>query len=162
MTQTGPVSVVATSRCSGSSAARTSARLLDTAPILAVRADVRAAAAAPVDRPVTSVAWLTAGGGTLVEGSVLSLSSPYVPTGASMSFTMYSTAWCGYCRRLKRVLERDGITFDEVDIDSDPAAAELVRSVNGGNATVPTLVFADGSALTNPTADEVRARLPGS
>jgi mycoredoxin len=87
---------------------------------------------------------------------------PYVPTGASMSFTMYSTAWCGYCHRLKRVLERDGITFAEVDIDSDPAAAELVRSVNGGNATVPTLVFADGSALTNPTPDEVRAKLPGS
>jgi mycoredoxin len=49
-----------------------------------------------------------------------------------------------------------------VDIDSDPAAAEFVRSVNGGNATVPTLVFADGSALTNPTPDEVRAKLPGS
>ena len=54
-----------------------------------------------------------------------------------MSFTMYSTAWCGYCRRLKRVLERDGITFAEVDIDSDPAAAELVRSVNGGTRPYP-------------------------
>ena len=87
---------------------------------------------------------------------------PYVPTGASMSFTMYSTAWCGYCRRLKRVLERDGITFAEVDIDADPAAARLVRSINGGNATVPTLVFADGSALTNPTPDDVKAKLPGN
>ena len=79
-----------------------------------------------------------------------------------MSFTMYSTAWCGYCRRLKRVLERDGITFAEVDIDAEPAAARLVRSINGGNATVPTLVFADGSALTNPTPDEVKAKLPGN
>lgn len=76
-----------------------------------------------------------------------------------MSLTMYSTAWCGYCHRLKRVLERDGIEFVEVDIDADPAAAALVRSVNDGNATVPTLVFDDGSALTNPSADEVRARL---
>ncbi len=76
-----------------------------------------------------------------------------------MSFTMYSTAWCGYCHRLKRVLERDGVEFVEVDIDADPAAAALVRSVNDGNATVPTLVFSDGSALTNPSADEVRAKL---
>ncbi|HMG28544.1 MAG TPA: mycoredoxin [Jiangellaceae bacterium] len=77
-----------------------------------------------------------------------------------MSFTMYSTTWCGYCHRLKRALERDGIAFAEVDIDTDPAAADLVRSVNGGSATVPTLIFTDGSALTNPTPDEVRAKLP--
>ena len=76
-----------------------------------------------------------------------------------MSFTMYSTAWCGYCHRLKRVLERDDISFVEIDIDADPAAAAVVRSINGGNATVPTLVFTDGAALTNPSADEVRAQL---
>ncbi|MGH8776385.1 MAG: mycoredoxin [Jiangellaceae bacterium] len=76
-----------------------------------------------------------------------------------MSFTMYGTAWCGYCHRLRRVLVRDGIEFTEVDIDADPAAAALVRSLNGGNQTVPTLVFSDGSALTNPSADEVRAKL---
>ena len=61
-----------------------------------------------------------------------------------MSLTMYSTTWCGYCHRLKRALEREGIAFAEVDIDTDPAAADLVRSVNGGNATVPTLIFTDG------------------
>lgn len=77
----------------------------------------------------------------------------------SPTVTMYSTVWCGYCRRLKSQLEREGITFDEVDIEHDPAAAALVMSVNGGNQTVPTLVFPDGTALTNPSLAEVKARL---
>ncbi|SDT52702.1 mycoredoxin [Jiangella sp. DSM 45060] len=74
-------------------------------------------------------------------------------------FTMYSTTWCGYCFRLKTALNRDGITFDEVDIETDPASADLVMSLNGGNAVVPTLVFADGSALTNPSPSEVKEKL---
>lgn len=73
--------------------------------------------------------------------------------------TMYSTVWCGYCRRLKSQLEREGIPFREVDIEHDPDAAELVMSVNGGNQTVPTVVLPDGSALTNPSIAQVRARL---
>ncbi len=73
--------------------------------------------------------------------------------------TMYSTTWCGYCKRLKRSLQSEGIAFAEVNIELDEAAAELVMNVNGGNQTVPTLVFADGSALTNPTLAEVRTRL---
>ena len=56
------------------------------------------------------------------------------------AFTMYSTQWCGYCHRLKGQLRREGITFDEVDIETDPDAAELVERANGGNQTVPTLV----------------------
>ena len=64
--------------------------------------------------------------------------------------TMYSTQWCGYCVRLKRALEREGIEFDEVDIEQDPAAAEFVMSTNGGNATVPTILLPDGTTLTNP------------
>src|SRR4051794_12943144 len=64
--------------------------------------------------------------------------------------TMYTTVWCGYCVRLKRALEREGIDFDEVDIEQDEQAAEFVMSVNGGNATVPTVVLPDGTALTNP------------
>lgn len=76
-----------------------------------------------------------------------------------MTFTMYSTPWCGYCRRLKGSLSREGITFDEVDIEADESAAELVMSVNEGNATVPTLVFSDGTFLTNPSPAEVKAKL---
>jgi mycoredoxin len=73
--------------------------------------------------------------------------------------TMYTTSWCGYCFRLKKVLKAEGIKFSEVDIEADPAAAEFVASVNGGNQTVPTLKFADGSTLTNPSGAEVKAKL---
>ena len=57
------------------------------------------------------------------------------------------------------VLRSDGISYDEVDIEQDPAAAEFVGSVNGGNRTVPTVKFADGSTLTNPSAAQVKAKL---
>jgi mycoredoxin len=73
--------------------------------------------------------------------------------------TMYSTTWCGYCMRLKRMLEREGIAYSEVNIEEDPEAAELVMRVNGGNRTVPTVVFPDGAALTNPSIDQVKAAL---
>lgn len=75
------------------------------------------------------------------------------------AFTMYSTTWCGYCHRLARQLRREGITFDEVDIENDAGAAKLVERTNHGNRTVPTLVFSDGSALTNPSVAEVKDRL---
>jgi len=75
------------------------------------------------------------------------------------SLTMYTTTWCGYCIRLKRLLDRDGVAFLEVDIEDDPIGADFVTSVNGGSQTVPTLRFADGSTLTNPTMDQVRQRL---
>jgi mycoredoxin len=72
---------------------------------------------------------------------------------------MYTTPWCGFCRRLKNQLAREGIEVTEVDIERDPDAADYVMSVNGGNQTVPTVVFPDGTALTNPSAAQVRAHL---
>jgi mycoredoxin len=73
--------------------------------------------------------------------------------------TVYTTSWCGYCHRLMTVLKSNGIPYQAVDIEHDPAAAEFVSSVNGGNRTVPTVKFADGSTLTNPSAAEVKAKL---
>ena len=73
--------------------------------------------------------------------------------------TMYTTTWCGYCVRLKKLMQIEGISFAEVDIETDAAAADLVANANGGNRTVPTLIFADGSALTNPSIDQVKAQL---
>ena len=73
--------------------------------------------------------------------------------------TMYSTTWCGYCHRLKTQMDREGIQYQVVDIERDPQAAKFVESVNGGNQTVPTLVYSDGSAQTNPSVAEVKAKL---
>ena len=73
--------------------------------------------------------------------------------------TMYSTQWCGYCHRLRTQLDREGISYEVVDIERVPDAAALVESVNNGNQTVPTVVYADGSAQTNPSVAEVKAKL---
>ena len=77
----------------------------------------------------------------------------------STTVTMYSTPWCGYCHRLEAQMDREGISYEVVDIEAHPEAAEIVMSVNGGNQTVPTLVFPDGSALTNPSVAQVKQKL---
>jgi mycoredoxin len=73
--------------------------------------------------------------------------------------TMFSTTWCGYCRRLKSQMDDAGIAYTEVNIEEQPDAAAFVEQVNGGNQTVPTVLFPDGTAATNPSLAEVRARL---
>ena len=77
----------------------------------------------------------------------------------SESFTLYSTPWCGYCHRLKSQLDREGILYEIVDIEQHPEAADIVEKANNGSQTVPTLVFADGTALTNPSLAQVKAQL---
>lgn len=73
--------------------------------------------------------------------------------------TMYTTTWCAFCRRLKSQLALEGIEITEINIEDVPSAADYVMSVNGGNQTVPTVVFPDGSAMTNPSANAVKQRL---
>ena len=80
-------------------------------------------------------------------------------TDATPDLTMYSTTWCGYCRRLKKQLEESGISYVEIDIEDDPVSAEFVGNVNGGNHVVPTVKFVDGSTATNPSLVEVKQKL---
>jgi mycoredoxin len=75
------------------------------------------------------------------------------------SVIMYTTSWCSYCVRLKKGLAAAGVDFSEVNIELDEDAAVRVMQVNGGNQTVPTLEFVDGSALTNPSVHEVQQKL---
>lgn len=82
-------------------------------------------------------------------------------TDATPDLIMYSTTWCGYCRRLKTQLQEAGISYTEIDIEQDPASAEFVGSVNGGNHVVPTVKFRDGSTATNPSLAEVKKVLAG-
>ena len=55
--------------------------------------------------------------------------------------------------------EREGIAYQVIDIEDDPNAADIVMAVNGGNQTVPTIVFPDGSALTNPSLAQIKQQL---
>ncbi|WP_062206857.1 mycoredoxin [Streptomyces sp. NBRC 109706] len=77
--------------------------------------------------------------------------------------TMYSTPWCGYCRRLKSQLDREGIAFTEIDIEQDPEAVKLVEAANNGNQTVPTVVVTGGggteTTMTNPSLADVKKAL---
>ena len=83
--------------------------------------------------------------------------APTLP--ATGTITMFSTPWCGYCRGLKTALNREGISYTEIDIEHHQASADYVMNVNGGNQTVPTVMFPDGTAATNPSMAEVRLRM---
>lgn len=70
---------------------------------------------------------------------------------ASQTIRMYSTHWCGDCRRSKRFLEAHQIPFEEINIDENRQAAEIVLALNHGARSVPTIVFPDGSVLVEPS-----------
>jgi mycoredoxin len=75
---------------------------------------------------------------------------------------MYSTPWCGDCRRAKRVFEQHGVAYTEIDIERDPTAAERVARINGGMRSVPTILFPDGSILVEPSNTQLLAKLAAS
>jgi mycoredoxin len=75
------------------------------------------------------------------------------------SITVYGTSWCGGSRRCRLLLERFGIPYQWVDIDQDEKAARFVESVNRGFRSVPTIVWPDGSRLTEPSETELANKL---
>ena len=74
-------------------------------------------------------------------------------------FVMFSTNWCGYCKRLKSQLNESGVEFREVNVEEEIEYAPFVELVNGGNRVVPTLLFSDGSSLTNPSVIAVKEKI---
>src|SRR5882757_423710 len=147
--QTGPRTARTASRCSGSSPASTSSGAISVCGPVMYQSSQAGRTGSPLGI-VTLRPWIIRAR-LIFRRSTSMADSPEV--------TMFSTSWCGYCKRLKKQLEREGIGFAEVDIEADEAAASLVEKVNGGNQTVPTLLFRDGSALTNPSIVEVKAKL---
>jgi mycoredoxin len=70
--------------------------------------------------------------------------------------TMYTTAWCGYCRRLARQMTDAGISFRTVDIEAHRQFGDRIEAATGGNRTVPTIEIG-GDLLVNPSIGEVDA-----
>ena len=75
------------------------------------------------------------------------------------TLTIYTTHWCGDCARTKSFLRRNAIPYEEIDIEHDASAAATVIRLNNGHRSVPTLVFPDGSILTEPSNRELAEKL---
>ena len=76
---------------------------------------------------------------------------------------MYTATSCGDCRLAKAVLDRAGVDYEQIDIDRDPAAVDIVLAINGGYRTVPTIIFPNGRVLVEPSRGELLSALgPGA
>jgi glutaredoxin len=71
---------------------------------------------------------------------------------------MYGADWCADTRLAKRFLREHNIPYEWIDIEKSPEARDLVRQINHGFVSVPTIIFEDGSTLTEPTWSELSAR----
>ena len=78
---------------------------------------------------------------------------------AESELIVYATSWCGDCARARRFLDEHRVSYRWIDIDRDQEAEALVRRVNRGNRSVPTLIFPDGSMLVEPSTLELGQHL---
>ena len=72
---------------------------------------------------------------------------------------IYGTRWCGDCPRAKRLMDKYSVTYNWTDIDEHPEFQDLVKSINNGRNVVPTIVFPDGSSLSEPSDSELMKKL---
>ena len=68
---------------------------------------------------------------------------------------IYGTTWCFQCHLALKFLKEQDIDFEWIDIDQSPEGERFVRQVNRGNRSVPTLLFEDGSTLTEPSRKDL-------
>lgn len=73
--------------------------------------------------------------------------------------TMYGADWCGDCRRSKRFMEENSVDFNYIDVEVDLSAADKVVEINGGAKSIPVIVFEDGTHLTEPSDNDLKAKL---
>jgi len=73
--------------------------------------------------------------------------------------TMYSADWCGDCRRSKRLMDSLNVKYTLIDVEASATASEKVIEINGGTRSIPVIVFADGTHLTEPSDNAIKAKL---
>ena len=78
---------------------------------------------------------------------------------AQADITVYGADWCGDCRRSKRLFEELDIQVNHIDVEVDKSAAAKVQEINGGAQSIPVIVFADGTHLTEPSDNDLKAKL---
>ena len=73
--------------------------------------------------------------------------------------TMYGAEWCGDCRHSKKFLDSNNVKYNYIDVEADESAAAKVQEVNGGAKSIPVIVFSDGTHLTEPSDNDLKAKL---
>jgi len=82
-----------------------------------------------------------------------------MPSVENPKIILYGNSWCSDCYRAKLILNKLKIEFNEIDIGADHEGLEFVLQHNHGNASVPTIVFPDGSILVEPSNKDLKAKL---
>ena len=72
---------------------------------------------------------------------------------------LYGASWCSDCKRAKRFLGDQRVAFEWHDIEQDPRHLEIVHERNNGNNVIPTIVFPDGSSLSEPSNEELANKI---
>ena len=75
------------------------------------------------------------------------------------TIVMYSTTWCGDCKRAKKFLNKMKIDYIDVDIEKDEKGLAFMMQINDGARVVPTILFPDGEKLIEPSTAELRAKI---
>jgi thioredoxin reductase (NADPH) len=78
---------------------------------------------------------------------------------AEAQLTVYGASWCTDCRRAKQFLGEQRVHYHWVDIEQDAEGQALVERLNDGKRIIPTILFADGSILVEPSNAELAAKL---
>jgi thioredoxin reductase (NADPH) len=78
---------------------------------------------------------------------------------AHTNIKLYGTNWCSDCKRSKKFLGEQRVHYDFIDIEEDPEGQAIVRELQKGGMTIPTIVFEDGSVLIEPSNAELAAKL---
>ncbi len=78
---------------------------------------------------------------------------------SSSNVVMYGAEWCGDCRRSKRFLDENKVEYTYIDVEADTSAAAKVVEINGGAQSIPVIVFTDGTHLTEPSDNDLKAKL---
>ena len=75
------------------------------------------------------------------------------------SVVMYGAEWCGDCRRSKRFMDEKGVAYEYINVEEVDGAADKVKEINGGAQSIPVIVFSDGTHLTEPSDNDLEAKL---
>jgi len=78
---------------------------------------------------------------------------------ANDKIKVYGNSWCGDTRRARQFFDSNQIEYEWIDIEKDPEAAKIVEEINHGYRSVPTIVFPDGSTLTEPSTYELNKKM---